>query len=238
MTNWIQKTAVFLPFLLLAAITACDTTNDNANQPVMSLSATSTTGTQPKAPSSIQSGHVTITAAKFLLKEIEFSSDLNDDGLPDDSLDFETDMVVVNLSLDGTLNEIIVKEIPPRRYDEVEFEIHKPEDFETPPDPDFKEGTSGDQRFSVIIEGTFNQQSFTYKSRVNMSQEHEFATPLLVEEGQEVNVTLLVDISQWFVDANGNDLDPTDPNNASEIDESIERSVELFEDNDEDGVED
>lgn len=237
MRNWIQSTALFFSVLLLASVTACDLASDSTNQPVMSLSATSTTGTQPQAPS-VQSNHVTITAAKFLLKEIEFESDLDDDGVSDDSLDFETDMVVVNLSLDGTLNEIIVKEIPPRRYDEVEFEIHKPEDFETPPDPDFKVGTSGDQRFSVIIEGTFNQQSFTYRSRVNMSQEHEFATPLMVEEGQEVNVTLLVDISQWFVDENGNDLDPTDENNRSEIDDSIKRSVEVFEDNDEDGIED
>lgn len=73
-----------------------------------------------------------------------------------------------------------------------------------------------------------------------MKQELELATPHTINEDTEsLNVTLTVDLSQWLVDENGKELNPTNPDNENAIDESIERSFEsIFEDNDQDGKED
>lgn len=224
--------------ILFIVAAGCDTTDSNSDD---TASLTLNLAVQNSGQTSnnvAQSSHLTITEAKILIREIELETDLEDDGLADDSLEFETGPLAVNLNLDGSVNPISVNEVPAGRYDEIEFEIHKPEDNETPPDPDFKIGTSGDERFSVIVHGTYNGQDFLYRSTESMEQEIELNTPLVIEDGQgNINVTLSVDLGQWFVDENGNDLDPTLEDNRDKIDDSIKRSFKAFKDDDEDGNE-
>lgn len=237
----LPKTLMLASLSFVLLMIGCDATNSDGNQPSLSLSFAVKSSAQPKAVTgnSLQSSHVTITEAKMLIREVEFESDLEDDGIADDSLEFETGPFVVELNLNGALNTIAVKNVPAGSYDEIEFEVHKPEDNETPPDPDFKIGTSGDERFSVIIRGTYNGQEFLYRSNENMEQEIELASPLLIDEQTEsINVTMSVDLSQWFVSETGSDLDPTDENVRDQIDESIKRSFEAFQDDDEDGEDD
>ena len=242
MISTIQKWLLLTPFAFSVLLLGCDSTGVDGEQASLSLSFVANNATQSpqKQSASVQSNHLTITEAKMLIREVEFKSDLEDDGIPDDSLDFKTGPLVVVLNLDGTPNEIGVSEVQPGSYDEIEFDVHKPEDNQTPPDSDFKIGDSGDERFSVIVRGTYDGQEFLYRSRENMEQELELATPLTISEDTEsLNVTLAVDLSQWFVDENGNQLDPTVPDNENAIDESIERSFEkAFKDNDQDGEED
>ena len=223
--------------LLLFGMSSCDSTNPTADLSSLSVSF-ATKGTGMQKDHSLQSTHLTITEAKMLIRKIEFENDVEDDGIPDDSLEFEAGPLVVNLQLDGSVNSIAVSNVDPGSYDEIEFEVHKPEDNETPPDPEFKVGTSGDERFSVIVRGSYNGQDFLYRSRVNMEQEIALAQPLILQENQEANVTLTVDLSQWFVDQQGNELDPTIVENQDAIDESIKRSFEGFEDHDMNGIDD
>ncbi|WP_440998515.1 hypothetical protein [Fodinibius sp. SL11] len=233
---------LLIPFAALVLISGCNSTGTNGNLSTLSLSFAAQNSIQStqKERAEMQSSHVEITEAKMLIRRVEFKSDLEDDGVADDSLDFQTGSFVVTLNLDGSLNEVAVSEVPTGQYDEIEFDVHKPEDNETPPDPDFKTGDSGDQRFSVIITGTYDGQDFRYRSNENMDQEIELASPLIIDEDQgSINVTMTVDISKWFVDETGNALNPTNPDNRNAIDESIERSFEdAFEDNDGDGEED
>lgn len=242
MKTLIQNWLLLAPMALIFSLTGCDSTGSGGNQASLSLSliATNSIQTSQKQQVVAQNNHVTITEAKMLIRRIEFKSDLEDDGIADDSLDFQTDPLVVILNLDGNVNEIAVTDVEPGSYDEIEFDIHKPEDMETPPDPDFRIGDSGDERFSIIITGTYNGQNFVYRSNENMEQEMELTTPLIITEDTEnINVTLKVNVSNWFVDESGNQLDPLNPDNESDIDDSIERSFEnVYEDNDLDGEED
>lgn len=238
----LQRTLLLVLFAASVLLSGCNSAGTNGNISTLSLSFVAQDPTQStqKQSADKQSSHVEIAEAKLLMRRVEFKSDLEDDGIAEDSLDFKTESFVVLLNIDGSLNEVAVSEVPEGRYDEIEFDVHKPEDNETPPDPDFKIGDSGDERFSVIIRGTFDGEEFLYRSSENMEQEIELASPLVIEENQEsLNVTMTVDISRWFVDESGNPLDPTNPDNLNAIDESIERSFEdAFKDNDEDGEED
>lgn len=240
--NYTLQRWLLVPFALLLLLSGCNSTGTKSNLSSLSLSFVTQNSSQStqKRNTSVQSNHVEITEAKMLIREVKFKSDIEDDGVPEDSLDFSTDSFVVLLNLDGSPNEVAVSEVPEGRYDEIEFEVHKPEDDETPPDSDFKIGDSGNERFSIIIRGTFDGEDFLFRSNENMEQEIELTSPLEISEDTEnINVTLTVDLSEWFVDENGNALDPTNPDNEDAIDESIERSFEeAFEDNDEDGEED
>jgi len=233
----IQKRLLLFAVAVTLLFGACDSANTNGERGTLAVSfVAKNTGLQKSA--SLQSGHLEITSAKMLIREIEFESDLEDDNIPEDSLEFETGPIVVNLNLNGTTTTIKEIEVDPGSYDEIEYEVHKPEDNETPPDPDFKIGTSGDERFSVIVEGLYDGQEFLYRSSENMEQEQELDQPLVIDGDTSINVTLSVDLSTWFVDALGNDLDPTLEENRNAIDESIKRSFEAFEDDDSDGERD
>jgi len=63
--------------------------------------------------------------------------------------------------------------------------------------------------------------------------------PLVVDSVMATNVTVRIDISQWFQDATGNFVDPASANkggqNESIVNENIKQSIEAFEDRDRDG---
>lgn len=237
MNTLIHTRLLLAPLVLSVLFAGCDATGTDGEQPSLSLSFAVKQATQSTQK---KNDHVAISEAKMLIREIEFKNDLEDDDIPDDSLDFSTDPLVVVLNLDGSLNEVAVSDAEPGSYDEIRFDVHKPEDNETPPDPEFKTGDSGNERFSVIIRGTCDGQEFVYRSNENMKQELELTTPLVIDgDTGNLNVTLTVDLSQWFTDEDGNPINPANPDNENAIDESIKRSFEgAFEDNDQDGEQD
>jgi hypothetical protein len=177
----------------------------------------------------ISANTLTIESAKILLKSIKFEQ-----ASSDDSLDVKTGMIVVNLNLANSVNELTASRIPAGVYDEVRFTLHKPEDTEAIPDPEFRDGTSGNQRYSVIVRGTFNGVSFVYKSLQNASQEISLSPPITVTEKSDVNVTLVVDAYSWF--RNGGDyVDPNNSSNARTIDDAIKAAFRAFKDENKDG---
>lgn len=93
----------------------------------------------------------------------------------------------------------------------------------------FIEGDSDDQRYSMIIDGSYNSQPFTFKSTRNFN----FSFP--IEDNSNgttgnliYNLPMRAEVSDWFVNsAEGGLLNPGDPNNATAINDQIESSVFL-----------
>jgi len=173
---------------------------------------------------------LTITSAKFLIKEIEFENEGSSN-----SHEFRIGPYAVNLNMSGTLIEIIKGNIPSGMYEKIKFKIHKPEEFEPIPDPEFREGTSGQQRYSVIAKGQFNGINFVYKSRESINMKLTFQNLINISSTSAFNITAIVNPYKWF-SFNGNYIDPSNPNNTNIIDDNIKDSFEnVFEDNDKDG---
>lgn len=220
----------FLLALLVAGVTSC---NDSTTGPSNAANVTFTLKTSTTPGSSDARTAIVLQSAKVLLKQVKFHN-----ALSDDSLDVKVGPVAVLLALSGGSTEFLVSPVPAGLYDQVRFHLHKPEDSEPIPDPEFREGSSGDQRFSVIVRGEYNGVPFVYKSRRNTEQRMDIAPPLSVEDGVPVNVTLVVDPNMWFTN-NGVEIDPTDPQNADMIDDLIKASFRsAFKDNDRDGIPD
>lgn len=171
-----------------------------------------------------------ITRVRFLMRHIKFKSAY------EDSVDYISQPRVVDFPLDGTSVELADSTIPAGTYEKVEFKIHRLDD-DDPVDlayynhPDFADFVTGG-RYSVIIDGTIYENGtstpFTYRSRKDAEQELKFPVPLVVQDwGLNAQVTFTVVSSNWFVDENGNFLDPRLESNFDAIAENIANAVEV-----------
>lgn len=219
-------------FVALFALIAAGCRTEQTSSPASTArNVTFSITTAPSSPNSPSLNALEISSAKILLKNIKLHRFPSNDGR-----DISVGPIAVMLALDGSLNTIGgLARVPPVVYDRVKFRLHKPEDTEPIPDPEFRDGPSGQLRYSTIVRGSYNGQSFVYKSREEALQEVRFVSPLAVAQDEVVNVTLTVDVASWFT-VGGVTLDPTNPNNTQAIDAAIKASFgRVFKDNDRDG---
>ena len=97
---------------------------------------------------------------------------------------------------------------------------------------------------SVRVQGTYNGVAFTYVTDLNEEQEYDLVPPLVIEGdmASSTNVTVRLDLAQWFRDASGDLIDPDSANkggvNENMVKDAIRGSIEAFEDEDHDGDDD
>lgn len=170
-----------------------------------------------------------ITEAKALITEIELETEPS--GI---SQEIRISPVVIYFNTGGQVISVTAANLPSGTWNKIKLQIHKPEDTEPIPDPEFREGTSGNQRYSFIIKGTYNGNAFVYKSRKRADIIINLSTPLTTGNGSR-NITLLVNPSLWFMN-NGNVLDPTNSSNDDLIDDNLKNSFKRgFRDDNKDG---
>jgi hypothetical protein len=172
-------------------------------------------------------GNIQITEAKALLSKIEVENSAG-------SKEIRLNPIVINFDLSGNVKDLISASIPEGIYNKIKFQLHKPEDNETVSDPEFKLGTSGHQRFSVIIKGTYNGSAFVFKSRKTINIVIDFNRPVDIRS-EAKNITVLLQKNLWFL-SNGIELDPRNSGNDDTIDDNIKRSfAKAFRDDDRNG---
>ncbi|MGH7586761.1 MAG: hypothetical protein ACREMH_10970 [Gemmatimonadales bacterium] len=213
-------------------------TTEPAAAPGLSLDETITVGDDVLVLESVQ----------LVLREIEFersesSIDCDEVEDDDDCEELEVGPILLDVPLGTGIGQELTVVVDTGHYDELEFEIHKPEDDGDDADAAFIAAHPEFENVSIRVTGTFNGTPFTYETDLNVEQEHELSPPLIAAESGSVNVTLLVDVSTWFLDAAGTALvDPATANsggvNESLVEDNIEQAIHAFEDDDSDGMED
>lgn len=169
---------------------------------------------------------IELTRVRFLIRHVKFKS------IDEDSLEYATHPKVVDIPLDGNSAKIEDSTVPYGTYDRVEFRIHRLDD-DDPTDlsyfnhPDFAEFVQ-DNRYSIIIEGTTDGKGFVFRSRENATQKH-FINPAIDvnDTDNNVEVTLVMDKSGWFIDDQGGFLNPADESNEDEISDNIKNSIKV-----------
>jgi len=214
--------------LLLAVISGCDlgdgiTIPSGASEMTISVKADDNVNDNPVS--------LVITEAKALIKEVELEMENGVDR------DLKLEPFVINFTLNGSLKEALTNFTVRDKYTKIKFQIHKPEDNETPPDPEFKEGPSGNQRFSFIIKGIYNGNNFVYKSKKSANVVISFNK---VENFNisKSNITVLFNKLKWF--RNGStEINPNDQQFENLIDDNIKNSfLRAFRDDDKNGMPD
>ena len=166
------------------------------------------------------------------------SSDDDDDGCEE----FEVGPFLFDLPLGPGVERTIAVEVPAGVYDELEFEIHKPEDDGDPVDEAFIAQHPEFRDISIKVTGTWNGAPFTFTSDLNEEQERDLVPPLTLDATQTTDLTFFVDVRSWFRGMGGLLIDPVTANkggvNENTVEDNIERSIGIFEDNDHDGHDD
>lgn len=194
---------------------------------------------------------VFIRSVELVLREIELKRvDASVDcdsvaaGQDDACEEFTVGVQIVTLPLGNATDKVIAIDAPAGVYDEVDFEIHKPESSN---DAAFIAAHPDFDGVSIRVTGTYSQagsrSDFVYTTDLDKEQEQALIPPLDVTAGGPVNVTLRVDVSSWFLTETGLSLvDPATANkggpNEGVVKNNIEQSFAAFHDDDSDGLDD
>ena len=233
-------------FSTLTLTAACAPSEDGAN------TATLRMGLEVTAPAAFADtcGN-TLDSARIVIREVELDSASEDDDLADDAEeaeDVEIGPYLIDLTgadFNGMLQQAFLEAaVPVGTYDELEFEVHKLEgddarDAQAAGADPAGLGAMMDAGFSISITGTnATSGAFAFSSDLNEEQERE--VQIVVGDAVDGidNVNLSIDPSGWLVATGGGCLDPNDASNESEIEENIKLSIDVEEDDDEDGIED
>ena len=130
-------------------------------------------------------------------------------------------------------------QIAPGTYDKLELKIRVPSSGS---DAGFRQANPGFENASVRVTGTYNGTAFVYMSDLEAEMEFGLDPALTASESAATDLTLRVDLDQWFRDQAGALIDPATANsgqpNETLVEQSIGSSLDVFEDDDRDGVDD
>ncbi len=175
---------------------------------------------------------VLISEAKALITDIQYERER--DGL---NQLHHPGPYVLYLTLDGSLKELMKGYVVRDVYTKVKFEVHKAEDNQSVPDPEFIDGPGENQRYSFIVRGTYNGTPFVYKSKKSMDIVIDLNKSTNINLKNE-NLTIVFNKSTWFTSGT-TILDPNNAQNVNTIDNNIKNSFKsAFLDNNKDGIPD
>jgi hypothetical protein len=171
---------------------------------------------------------IELDEVKILFKDIKIKNQTNNE-----HRHIKVGTFMVDLNLNGMTTDFAVANVNSGIYDRVKFEVHRLEDSEDPPDPEFRDGALN---YSVIVKGKYNSLQFRYRSRKSAHQDLKLEAPIEVGENEVANLTITVDPHSWFYDGNVL-MDPNDPGNENLIDNNIEKSFKkCYRDDDHNGL--
>lgn len=216
----------------LVVISGCNVTGNkqSTTRPVnvyMQTKTSSKTYSNPYGLSEVSTtaavdSSLKLTRVALFVKELRLQS------VAEDSLDFNQKDLVVDLPLGQDSVQISTTAVPQGSYDGLSLHIGKPSYADSAKYPDFVAGPSEHDRYSVIIQGSYMGQDFTFKVHHEFEFHLKINPPMAITDSTvSVDVNLLVDTSKWFVDREtGQTLNPTDPHALEKIIENIESSLE------------
>ena len=227
--------------LSVAVATTVPITLDEVSAPLLARSEIFDDGTN----------QLVIDRAALVLSEIELEGSTSDcdlagsddEGSNDDGCEeFDAGPFLLELPLDGNVDQVLEVFVAPGTYSKLEFELDKVDDDDAA-EAAFLQANPEFDGVSVRVEGTWNGEPFVFVQEVDAEHELYLDPPLEVADGGETrNLTLRLDISDWFRQGDGMLVDPAtalpgEPNEEL-VEGNIERSFELFEDDDYDGEHD
>jgi hypothetical protein len=226
---WLKRLNLFV--VILFAITAfhCSDNPAGPNLTSGSIKVSLRTAGSSSLLKDMAVSSVTVTSAHVVIHEIEFES-------LEDSLDFEFEEPFIQDLMTIDLPRVIDNiPVPFGTYKEVEIEVDelKAEDGQIYNDnPQLR-------NLSVLVTGYVDgdqNQSFVFTSDIDEEVEIEFDSLLTIDENTpSTQIVLIIDVNSWFIDKDGQPLDPRSEDNKSEIENNIKRSIDAFEDENDDG---
>ena len=236
-----------------AALNACDSSAPGGSGQISFNVATQAMGSVAAGPAAVADtlvdgggNELVLTRIELVLRDIEFKRQNHDDcdslTADDDGCEeFEAGPILVNLPIGaGAAHELSIA-VDSGTFDELELKVHKPEDDGDARDAAFLAAHPDFKDVSIRVTGTFNGAAFTFVSDLNADQELALSPPLTVSTQSDVAVTLMVDVSRWFL-SGAQLIDPALALKGGSLENlvknNIEASFDAFNDDDGDGHDD
>lgn len=171
---------------------------------------------------------MSVDSAKVLVEELSLEH-VNDR----DSLDFSLHPFVMTLDPSQPSQEVALSEVPFGIYDEFELEIDDAERWLGIDDEDFFPSAAASDGFSIIVYGRYDGSPFVFRTDKKFKVEMDFEPELIVDENSSNNleIRLMVNLNDWFLAANGQQIDPNTPQAQVQIEEAIRRSFRVISNN-------
>lgn len=162
--------------------------------------------------------------------------------------EFEAGPILVDLPLDGGVISLLDGEVPAGSYRELELEIDRPNDRKASHEAFRTDHPDWPRNASIRVRGTFDPgtgpQAFDVFLNIELDLELEFDEPIVIEADSAgvtgpVEVTLSIDVNQWFVGRDGLFFDPralsADHGLREKVARNIRFSFKAFRDRDRNG---
>ena len=245
---------------VVAGVSACSEATSSGGRHPLTVSVTSQAqsgAAADRVPAGAALGDVTIavggnsvviTKAQVVARRIELAptsasacagtteSGDEDADVEDGCAEVEVGPTLLDIPVDATTKTNITASVPPGTYRALEIRIGP-----------ITSGSRSSQAFvlahpelknaSVRVEGTFNGKPFVFTSPIDTRIETAFSSAVTVD-ATNPNVTVAIDVGNWFSDGSGGMLDPSNSANAARISANIAGSFRAFEDDDHDGHDD
>lgn len=229
-TEYLTSTLIMLMMIFAVNFSGCtDTTTNSTMTDNLTFSVTSSADSTGDSQSIL-----ILDTVKLLIKDIKLNTANNNQ----DSTNFKTGPYILYVNLNSSVNTISSAIIPSGSYDKIKFEVHKLNNDEEVPDPDFADANG---RFSVVVKGRYSGSRFVYKSAKSAHQILSFQSNVTLSPESRLNITLLLRPYIWFI-GNGEYLDPRNSENMNDIDNNIKNNInnnfKAFKDNDKNGLPD
>ncbi len=150
-----------------------------------------------------------------------------DDGHDDGCESFNAGPFLLDLPLGPGVERMFSVAIDEGTFDKLRFKIHKPEENSTNQrDIDFLLANPDFAGVSIRATGTFNGTAFTYLTDVTAQQKIRLDPPIsVVGPATSVDVTIRVDIANWFRADGGTLVDPATANNGGANEQLVEHNI-------------
>jgi len=171
-------------------------------------------------------------------------NDDGDDGHSDACESFNAGPYLLDVPLGPGVEKAFSVAVDAGTFDQVRFKIHKPDnDSGDPKDVAFLAANPAFDKVSIRVVGSFNGTPFVFTTDLNAQEKMAFAQPLVVAAAAtNVDVTIKVDVSNWFSNGTGGLVDPATANkggqNESLAKDNIRDSFHAFRDDNRDGEDD
>lgn len=239
-----MKALIAVP-ALLALAAACDSTSPGDRQGVgISFSTRAAAAAGPGASMAITvtngANTLVITKAQLVLRELELklaaSTSCATGTAADDCEEIQLGPMLIDLPVTDALTTPITAQVPPGTYREIEFDIRRP--GTDPADAAFVAANPNFNNVSIRVEGTYNGTAFVFTSQLDQEVQIDLNPPAVITDANN-NVTIAVNIRDWFTGTGGVLINPATANpgqpNASIVAEKIKVSLRAFEDDDKNG---
>ena len=171
------------------------------------------------------------------VSEIEEHGDDDHAEAGEECEDVARDPVLVDIPVDDAAHTVLSVPLTPGTFRKLEAKLEPARDDATA----FNTTNPNLVGKSVRVEGTFKGTPFVFTSAVRSGLEMEFDPPLVID-ATTTNATVSIDVAKWFLDRDGNAIDPSSATPGSDalsrIEDNIRRSFHAFEDDDHSGEDD